>query len=52
MDWLFYLNDGGQGKFWEADGVGLSVEVLQNQVIQLINQPILKMKNSKFHQLP
>lgn len=41
-----YLNDGGQGKLWEANGVGLSVEVFQHQVIQLVNQSVLT-KNNK-----
>lgn len=39
---LCYLNDGGQGELWEADGGGLSVEVLQYEVIQLVYQPVLQ----------
>lgn len=52
---MWYLNDGGQGELWEADGAGLSVEVFQYQVIQLVNQPFLKRrrtqmcKNSIYH---
>lgn len=45
---LFYLNDGGKGEFWEADGMGLGVEVLQDQVIQLVDQPVLKGHNGKY----
>lgn len=50
QDQLFHLNDGWQGKLWEANGAGLSVEVFQHQVIQLVDQPILKHRlNSKIH---
>lgn len=48
QDELFYLNGGGEGELWEAYRVGLGVEVLQHQVIQLVNQPILKVQNSKY----
>lgn len=37
-----YLNNGGQSQLRKADGVGLSVEVLQDQVIELVHQPVLK----------
>lgn len=39
---LCYLNDSRQGELWEANGAGLSVEVFQYQVIQLVDQPVLK----------
>ena len=44
MGWLLigYLDDGGQGQLREANGAGLGVEVLQRQVIQLIEQAVLK----------
>lgn len=44
LDKLLHLDDGGQGELWEADGTGLRVEVFQYQVIQLVNQSILKCK--------
>lgn len=52
-----HLDYGGQGEFWEADGAGLGVEVLQRQVIKLLNQavlghsPMANQKNSTQKQL-
>lgn len=42
LDELLHLDDGGQGELWKADGTGLRVEVFQYQVVQLVDQPVLK----------
>ena len=36
-----HLQHGGQDEFGKADGVGVDVEVLQQQLVQLVDQAIL-----------
>ena len=49
---LKYLNNSRQGQLREANSAGLCMKVFQHQVIQLVNQPVLKPKKShKIHTL-
>lgn len=36
-----YLDDGGENQLWEPNAVGLAVEILKDQVIELFNESIL-----------
>lgn len=36
-----YLDDSGENQLWEPDAVGLAMQVLKNQVIELFDEAIL-----------
>lgn len=36
-----YLDDSGENQLWEPNAVGLAVEILKDQVIELFNESIL-----------
>lgn len=36
-----YLNDSGENQLWESNAVGLAMEILKHQVIELFNESVL-----------
>lgn len=42
-----YLDDSGENQLWEANAVGLAMEILQHQVIGLVNESVLSRRNTK-----
>lgn len=40
-----YLDDSGENQLWEANAVGLAMEIFQYQVIELVNEPVLSRRN-------
>lgn len=36
-----YLNDSREDQLWESNAVGLTMKILKNQVIELVNESIL-----------
>lgn len=41
-----YLDDSGENQLWEANAVGLAMEILQHQVIELVNESVLSRRNT------
>lgn len=46
-----YLNDSGEDQLWESNAVGLAMKILKNQVIELVNEPILGRECRNRHQI-
>lgn len=42
-----YLKDGRESQLWKADGAGLAMQILQNQVVQLFDEAILQREGGR-----